>query len=363
MVGPRVSFRMFGTRIAIGVIDVVLAVLIMFGVLRERFDAPVAPASVAVGGIVLVALCFAVGFLSEHLRLRLNHAGPTALPLTLSIPTAYGPNVSESESSVRSARGGLTGMGIDLAIGLVAVAVYLLVQSSDRQLGDLVAVAAIAIGGSAGLRFLAAPSLNGGRVLRWMLGFTLDDDEDALRGTRLIGYGVATVVFLTGIVLLASEGEAGFWGVGIAAVGIDLGVLATLATRQTTWLQTARVRTMGDLLEAPHARVSAVSPLDEMVSVLTVDGPRAVAVVRDAAGNAVGIMQFQQMRAGVGHRKEALTIADVMIPMDGLPEVKLDSTLLETARILLESDSPAVRFENARGKTAIATASDIGLPR
>ncbi len=363
MVGPRIRFHLLGTRIAIGVIDVVLAVLILFGALRERVDERAAPLLLAVGGMLLVALCFAVSFLSEHFRLRLTRAGPTALPLTISIPTAYGPNVPEAESSVRSARGGLTGMGIDLAIGLVAVAVYLLVQSSDRQLGDLVAVAAIAIGGSAGLRFLAAPSLNGGRVLRWMLGFTLDDDEDALRGTRLIGYGVAAVLFLTGIMLLTSEGEAGFWGVGIAAVGIDLGVLSTLATRQTVWLQTAGVRTIGDLLEAPHARVSAGSSLDEMVSVLTVDGPRAVAVVRDGAGNAVGIMQFQQMRAGVGHRKDALTIADVMIPIAGIPEVSRDSTLLETARVLLENDCPAVRFENARGKTAIATASDIGLPR
>ncbi len=214
-------------------------------------DPPAAPLLIALGGTILVALCFAVSLLSEHLRLRLNRAGPIALPLTLSIPTAYGPNVAEARSSVRSARGGVAGMGIDLAIGLVAVAVYLLVQSSDRQVSDLATVAAIAIGGSAGLRFLAAPSFNGGRVLRWMLGFTLDDDEDALRGSRLIGYGIASVLFLTGILLLASEGEAGFWGVGIAAVGIDLGVLSTLATRQTVWLQTADVRTIGDLLEAP----------------------------------------------------------------------------------------------------------------
>jgi hypothetical protein len=254
-------------------------------------------------------------------------------------------------------------MGIDLFIGLIAVAVYLLVESSDRRLGDLVAVAAIAVGGSAGLRFLAAPSLNGGRIMRWMLGFTLDDDEDALRGTRMVGYIVAVVLFVTGIVLLASEGEAGFWGVGLAAVGIDLGVLSTVVTRQTFWLRTAGERTVGDLLESPHAVVSAASPLDEMVSVLTVDGPTAVAVVRDAGGNSVGIMQFQQMRAGVGHRKDGITIGDVMIPLRELPEISRESTLLEAAGVLLETKRPAVRFENARGKTVIATARDIGLPR
>ena len=363
MVGPRITFHFFRTRVAIGAIDVVLAALILFGVLRERVEPPVAPGMIALGGAALVALCFIVSLLSERLRLRLAHCGPPALPLTISIPTAYGPTVAEACSSVRAARGGVTGMGIDLAIGLVAVSVYLLVQSSDRRLGDLAAVAAVAVGGSAGLRFLAAPSLNGGRVMRWMLGFTLDDDEDALRGTRLLGYCVAVVLVVTGIVLLASEGEAGFWGVGIAAVGIDLGVLSTLTTRQTFWLKSAGERTVGDLLEAPHAVVSAGSPLEEMVSVLTVDGPAAIAVVRDAIGNSVGIMQFQQMRAGVGHRKDGLTIGDVMIPITDLPEVSRDSTLLETAGVLLESGRPAVRFENERGKTAIVTARDIGLPR
>ena len=150
---------------------------------------------------------------------------------------------------------------------------------------------------------------------------------------------------------------------GIAAVGIDLGVLSTMTTRQTFWLKSAGERTVGGLLEAPHALVSAGSPLEEMVSVLTVEGPAAIAVVRDANGNSVGIMQFQQMRAGVGHRKDGLTIADVMIPIAELPEVSRESTLLETAGVLLKSGRPAVRFENERGKTVIATARDIGLPR
>jgi hypothetical protein len=363
MVGPRITFHLFGTRVAIGAIDAGLAALILFGVLRERVDPPVAPLLVALGGISLVALCFAVCLLSERLRLRLARTGPSVLPLTISIPTAYGPNVAEARSNAWAARAGVTGMGIDLAIGLIAVAIYLLVQSSERRLGDLAAVAAIAVGGSAGARFLAAPSLNGGRVMRWMLGFTLDDDEDALRCGRLIGYGVAVVLFVTGILLLASEGEAGFWGVAISAVGIDLAVLSTLATRQTFWLQTAGERAVGDLLEAPHAVVSVDSPLDEMVAVLTVDGPGAIAIVRDANGNAVGIMQFQQMRAGVGHRRDSLTIGDVMIPISELPEVGRSSTLLETAGVLLESGRPAVRFQNERGKTKIATARDIGLPR
>jgi hypothetical protein len=109
--------------------------------------------------------------------------------------------------------------------------------------------------------------------------------------------------------------------------------------------------------------VSATSPLEEMVAVLTVDGPAAIAVVRDAMGNSVGIMQFQQMRAGVGHRKDGLTIEDVMIPITELPEVGRDSTLLDAAVILMDSGRPAVRFVNERGKTVIATARDIGVPR
>lgn len=363
MVGPRISFHIGGMRIAIGAIDLLLAALILFGVLRERLEPAPAPAFVAVGGLALCALCFAVTFLSEKLRLRLARTGPPALPLTVSLPAAYGPNVSEARSSVSAARAGIAGMGVDLAIGLIAVTVYLLVDTSDRQLGDLAAVAAIAIGGSAGLRFLAAPSLNGGRVMRWMLGFTLDDDEDALRATRLIGFGVAVLLFVSGVLLVASEGEAGFWGVGVAAIGIDLGVLATLATQQTFWLRTAGSRMVGDLLEAPHAVVTASNPLGEMVSVLAVDGPAAIAVVRDANGNAVGIMQFQQMRAGVGPRKEQLTIEDVMIPLDALPEVSREATLLETANLLLQTGRPAVRFQNDHHKWSILTARDIGLPR
>ncbi len=363
MVGPRISFHFHGTRVAIGVIDIVLAALILFGVLRERIKPPITPVAIALGCIALVAICFAVSLLSERLRLRLARTGPPVLPFLISIPTAYGPNLAEARSNARSARAGVTGMGIDLAIGLMSVAVYMLVESSDRRLGDLAAVAAIAVGGSAGVRFLAVPSLNGGRIMRWMLGFTLDDDEDALRGGKLIGYATATVLFVTGILLLASEGEAGFWGVGLAAIGIDLGVLSTTVTRQTVWLQTAGERTLANLLESPHAVVSATSPLDEMVSVLTVDGPGAIAVVRDTGGLTVGIMQFQQMRAGFRHRKNDLTIGDVMIPISELPEVGGDSTLLETASVLLRTGSPAVRFENDRGRTVIATARDIGVPR
>jgi hypothetical protein len=123
MVGPRISFHFFGTRVAVGAIDVVLAALILFGVLRERVEPPLAPLFIALGGIALVALCFAVSLLSEHLRLRLSRSGPPALPFTISIPTAYGPTVAEARASVRAARGGLTGMGIDLTIGLIAAAV------------------------------------------------------------------------------------------------------------------------------------------------------------------------------------------------------------------------------------------------
>jgi hypothetical protein len=363
MVGPRISFQLLGTRVAVGAVDVVLAALILFGVLRERVSPPDGPIWVIPGCVVLVALCSAISLLSERLRLRLSRTGPPALPLIVSIPAAYGPNLAEARSNVRAARAGVMGMGIDLAIGLIAVAIYLLVESSDKRLGSLAAVAAVAIGGSAGIRFLTAPSLNGGRVMRWMLGFTLDDDEDALRAARLLGFVVAAMAFLTGILLLASEGEAGFWGVGLAAAGIDLGVLSSLATRQTVWLKTAEERTLSQLLEVPHAVVSATSPLEEMVAVLTVDGPGAIATVRDTSGSTVGIMQFQQLRAAVGHRKDGLTIQDVMLPIMSLPEVSRDASLLEAAEVLLTSGSPAVRFVNERGRTAIATAQDIGLPR
>ena len=105
------------------------------------------------------------------------------------------------------------------------------------------------------------------------------------------------------------------------------------------------------------------SPLDEMIAVLSVDGPSAIAVVRDANGVLAGIMQFQQMRAGVGKRSSDLTIGDIMLPIANLPEVTHETTLLEAARVLLESGRPAVRFENARGKTAIATGRDMGMPR
>jgi hypothetical protein len=254
-------------------------------------------------------------------------------------------------------------MGIDLAIGLIAVAVFLLVDGGGRRLTDLAAVAAIAIGGSAGIRFLAAPSLNGGRVIRWMLEFTFDDDESAIRALRMTGYGVAFTLFTAGILVLAADGEGGFWGIGLATAGIDIGVLATVATRQTFWLQTAEQRTLGDLFEAPHAMVSASSSLDEMISVLSVDGPSAVAVVRDPAGLPAGIMQFRQMRAGVGRGNQELTIGDVMIPIDRLPLVPRDTSLLEAAQLLLANGAPAIRYENAHGKMVIATMRDIGLPR
>jgi hypothetical protein len=314
-------------------------------------------------GIVLVIVCFLVNLLSERLRLRLNRSGPPALPTVVALPTANGPSVAEAKSTTLAARGGAAGMGIDLAIGLAAVAVFLLFDGDQRTLGDLAAVAAIAIGGSAAIRFLAAPSLNGGRVIRWMFEFTFDDEESAVRITRVVGYGVSVVLFTTGVLLLASEGEGGFWGIGLAAAGIDLGVLSSLATRQTFWLQSAGERTVGDLLEAPHAMVSVSSPLEEMISVLSVDGPSAIAVVRDAAGNPAGIMQFQQMRAGVGKRAQGLTIGDVMIPLCDLPHVARETSLLEAARLLLECGQPALTFENARGKMVVATAHDIGLPR
>lgn len=363
MVGPRISFHVAGIRIALGAIDLVLAALVLIGVLRERMEPPLHLILAVPAGIVLVALCFLVNLLSERLRLRINRSGTPALPTVVTLPTANGPTVSESKSTNLAARGGAAGMGIDLAIGLVAVAVYLLFDGSERRLGDLAVVAAIAIGGSAGIRFLAAPSLNGGRVVRWMFEYTFDDDESAIRITRMIGYGVAVALFTAGVLLLSSEGEGGFWGIGMAAAGIDVAVLASLATRQTFWLQTADERTLEDLLEAPHAMVSVNSPLDEMIAVLSVDGPGAIAVVRDAVGNPAGIMQFQQMRAGVGKRSPGLTIGDVMIPISDLPQVTRETSLLSAAHLLLESGRPAVRFENARGKTVIATARDMGLPR
>ena len=363
MVGPRISIHLAGNRIALGAIDLVLAALVLIGVLHERLQPNGSLIWIVPAGIGLVALCFAINYMSERLRSRIARNGPPALPIVVTLPVAYGPTESEARSEIVSARGGIAGMGVDLAIGLIAVAVFLLVDGGGRGLTDLAAVAAIAIGGSAGIRFLAAPSLNGGRVIRWMLEFTLDDDESAIRVVRMAGYGVAFTLFTAGILLLASEGEGGFWGIGMAAAGLDVGVLATIATRQTFWLQTAGQRRLGDLLEAPHAMVSASSSLDEMISVLSVDGPSAVAVVRDIAGHPAGIMQFRQMRAGVGRGGSALTIGDVMIPIDDLPLLSHDTTLLDAAQHLLATGAPAIRYENQRGKMVIATARDIGLPR
>lgn len=363
MVGPRISFRIAGVAIAFGAIDLLLAALILTGVVRQRIE-PTPGLWLAIpASLVVAAFGFLVNLLSERLRLRIARGGTPPLPTIVTLPVANGPTVAESKSTTMAARGGATGMGIDLAIGLIAVAIYMLFNDTERRIADLAVIAAIAIGGSAGIRFLAAPSLNGGRVVRWMLEYTFDDEENALRLTRLLGYLVATMLFIAGVLMLASEGEAGFWGIGLAAAGIDVGALSALATRQTIWLQTAGDRFIGNLLERPHALVSAASPLDEMVSVLSVDGPSAVAVVRDGAGNSVGIMQFQQMRAGVGLRTPGVTIGDVMIPIDALPAVAADVTLLEAAQVLLASSRPAVRFVNERGKTVIVTARDMGIPR
>jgi hypothetical protein len=363
MVGPRITFHLAGSRIAFGAIDLVLAALVLIGVLHERLKPNANPIWIVPAGIGLVTLCYAINFLSERLRGRIARSGPPALPTVVTLPVAYGPTVAEARSEIVSARGGVAGMGIDLAIGLIAVAVFLLVDGGGRGLADLAAVAAIAVGGSAGIRFLAAPSLNGGRVIRWMLEFTFDDDESAIRALRMTGYGVAFTLFTAGVLLLASEGEGGFWGIGLATAGLDIGVLSTVATRQTFWLQTAGERRLGDLLEAPHAMVSASSSLDEMISVLSVDGPSAVAVVRDPVGNPAGIMQFRQMRAGVGRGSIGLTIGDVMIPIDRLPLLSCETSLLDAAQHLLATGAPAIRYENRRGKMVVATARDIGLPR
>ena len=362
MVGPRISFHLAGTRIALGAIDVVLAAFVIIGVLHERLRPPVDLVLIVPIGIALVFFWLFINFLSERLRTRISRSGQVVLPTVVTLPVAYGPSLAEARSNDLSARGGVAGMGVDLAIGLIAVAVLLLVEGTGQRLGEMAAVAAIAIGGSAGIRFLAAPSLNGGRVLRWMLEFTFDDEESAIRVVRMIGYGVAFTLFTCGVLLLASDGEGGFWGIGLAAAGIDIGVLATIATRQTVWLQTAEQRTLGDLLESPHAMVSASSSLDEMISVLSVDGPSVVAVVRDHAGNPTGIMQFKQMRAGVSRRTNGLTIGDVMIPIADLPLASGNTSLLDAAHLLLGTGAPALRYPNTRGKMVIATAKDIGLP-
>jgi hypothetical protein len=74
-------------------------------------------------------------------------------------------------------------------------------------------------------------------------------------------------------------------------------------------------------------------------------------------------MQFRQMRAGVGRGNQELTIGDVMIPIDRLPLVPRDTSLLAAAQLLLANGAPAIRYENAHGKMVIATMRDIGLPR
>ncbi len=361
MVGPRFTFCIAGSRVAVGAIDVVLASLVLTGVLHERFRSVLPLLLTLPIALALAFLWFAINLAGERLRARLARSGAAALPAIVSIPVAHAPVVAEARSSRQAARGGLAGMGIDLGIGLIAVGSYLLLDQTGPGITDLAAVAAIAIGGSAGIRFLAAPSLNGGRILRWMFEFTLDDEESAIRAVRAIGYGVACLLFATGLLLLTAEGEGGFWGIGLAAAGIDIGVLAAIVPRQTFWLQTATERTLGDLLENPHAMVSAGSPLDEMLAVLSVDGPGAIAVVRDQDGQPAGIMQLRQMRAGIGAGGAALTIGEVMIPVDALPLLDRQTTLLDAAQRLLASDAPALRFVNARGRTVIATTRDLGL--
>lgn len=362
MVGPRITLRFSDSRFSLGIVDLILATLVISGVLHERLDPRPSLAVIVPIGVLLLALALSVNLVSERLRLRISKTGPAALDTLVSLPCAVAPTLTESRSVGRAARSGLAGMGIDLAIGLGAVGVFLLLEGTSRPIGDLGIVAAVAVGGSAAIRFLTAPSCNAGRIVRWMMEFTFDDDETALRITRTIGYLTALLLFCFGVVLVTSEGEAGFWGIGLAAAGIDVGVLASLVTRQSLWLRTADDRVLGDLLEVPHAVVSATSPVDEMVSVLSVDGPHAIAVVRDAAGRSVGIMRFQQLRTALGQRGHTVTIGEVMVPIDKLPEVAEQTTVLAAAQLLIASGRPALRYRNQHGKTVIVTARDLGVP-
>ena len=93
-----------------------------------------------------------------------------------------------------------------------------------------------------------------------MLEYTFDDEENAIRVTRVIGYCVAVSLLACGVFLLDQRGRGRILGDRAGGSGYRRGVLSTLATRQTFWLQTAGERTLGDLLEAPHAVVSARQP-------------------------------------------------------------------------------------------------------
>ena len=137
-------------RIAFGAIDLLLGALVLIGVLRERMAPGPNILLVIPAGIALVVSCLLVNLLSERLRSRISRSGKPALPTLISLPMALvRPLRKRSRPQLRRAEG-LAGMAVDLAIGLIAVALFLLFNGTERRLGDLGAVAAIAIGGSAG---------------------------------------------------------------------------------------------------------------------------------------------------------------------------------------------------------------------
>jgi hypothetical protein len=362
MIGPRLSLQLLGFRFTIAVLDIALCSVVFAGALYERFPRTDHAAIAASFGIVLAGFFFLIALGIERLRLRWSSCGTPAGRTLVGIAGATTTTLKEAKSPDRAARAGLAGMAIDLTVGLLCALAYLQFNGRHGRVDDVLVAAAIGIGGSAVLRFLTAPSLNGGRLFRWFLELTLDDDEAAIRGTGFQGIAVASLLFAVSIATLAAEGEVAYWGLGLATAAIDIAALSPFTVRRLRWLQTADERRLRELTDTPHPLVSADSPVSELISVFSIDGPKTVAVVQNRDGYHVGIVQFRQLRGAIGAGKQLPPISSIMTPLANLARLSPETTLLDASTFLDHDRRPAVVFESAPGRLTVVTTNDLGWP-
>jgi len=189
---------------------------------------------------------------------------------------------------------------------------------------------ALANGAIVLLTILPGYPLDGGRVVRALAWYLTDDLLTATRLASLYGQALAFILLVGGLVLLAAESNPA-WGLGLLLCGWFLRAEARRGYRQLLW------RELSKRLPTYHAtflrppRIPAYRPLseavDEVLDGLGVQNEGGPSVVVDGAGEIVGVVGLDQLRAVKRARWATTPAAAAMVPRAATPTIPQDLSL------------------------------------
>jgi CBS domain-containing protein len=320
--------------------------------LPEEISSVSLAAGAAVTGVLFIVLSAsveaAVRFGSGKSRLigssRVSASGVTGLI-----------KFAENASSRRYA---FLSVSLTIVLGLGLLTASAQFRDPATLLSGVVFVFLLMSGGGLLIRGCPIQGFPGGDLANRYLPLLAEDEESAATVARVISVLSSGVIALTGLLILASPGKWGTWGLAVFIAGIDGVLLTQWHARRSRWMTSASQRGLDSIVHSRLPTISQTAPISELFSIFAIEGNRATVVVLDASGKPEGVIHLRQLRTAAQAARSSEP-REVMVSLSDLPRLPASTSVLNAALFLERHRLPALVAEGTDGGVRVLSLDEL----